>query len=307
MPAPPDASIAALAQRQHGVVTVVQLRALGVDRAAVTYRARAGRLHRLHRGVYAVGHARLSREGQFLAAVLAAGPGAVLSHRSAAALWGLIPHVAGPIDVTVDRGQRARPGILVHASNHLGRERTRHEGVPVTNPGRTLLDLAATRIDDRTLRRAVREALVKRRVDEHGLRTQLERAQGRRGAGRIAAIIELGAVPTRSELEDRTLQALEEHGLPRPLVNAPVRIGSRTFEVDFLFADRRLVIEADGARFHDTPISRRDDAERQAMLEAAGYRLVRVTWNQVTRETAQTIRRVRSAYAAQGAAARNRS
>lgn len=304
MPASPDASIAVLAERQHGAVAVEQLRGIGLAHTDVAYRVQTGRLHRVHRGVYAVGHPRLSREGRFLAAVLAVGPGAVLSHRSAAVLWGLVSDVGGPVDITVSGTQHPRRGILVHRTNGLRRvERTRSAGVPVTSPARTLFDLAATPTDDRTLRRAVREALVQRRVDERGLRAQLEHARGRRGAARIGAIIQLGPVATRSELEDRTLQVLEARGLPRPLVNAPVRIGSRTFEVDFLFEDRRLIIEADGAQFHDTVVSRQDDAARQAVLEAAGYRVVRVTWGQVTRETAQTVRRVRSAYAAQGAAA----
>ena len=287
-------------------MTVDQLRSIGLAHTDIAYRVQTGLLHRVTEACMPSGTRASPARVDFLAAVLAVGPEAVLSHRSAALLWCLLPDVGGPIDVTVSRPQHPRRGILVHTTKGLGVvERTRSNGVPVTSPARTLVDLAATPTSDRILRRAVSEALVRRRVDERALHAQLDRARGRRGTARIAAIIQAGPAPTRSELEDRTLQALEAHGFPRPLVNAPVRIGSRTFEVDFLFDDRRLVIEADGAQFHDTPIARREDADRQAMLEAAGYRVVRVTWGQVTRETSQTIRRLDSAYVAQGAAARD--
>lgn len=291
-----------MAGHQYGVVTVGQLHTHGLDQSAIAHRTRSGRLHPLHRGVYAVGHRHLPREGRFLAAVLAMGPGAQLSHRSAATLWELLAESPGAVDVMVTRKARPRAGIRVHTTGGLRRaERTRRAGIPVTSPERTLLDLAAAKsVSAAALRRAVREAFVRRIVDEGVLRAQLERAGGRRGAARLAEILRPGAIATRSELEDRTLDVLRAHGFPQPAVNATVGIGSRTYEVDFLFVDRRLVVEADGARFHDTPVSRRDDVARQATLEAAGYRVVRVTWDQVTRETAQTVRRLRAAYGAPG-------
>lgn len=294
-----DATIALIAARQHGVITLGQFRGIGLGQTQVAYRLRVGRLHRVHRGVYAVGHPSLSRDGRFLAAILATGSGAVLSHRSAAELWGLVLDADGPVDVTVPGKRRSRPGLRLHDTTRLDRADITHSaGVPVTGPARTLLDLATTPTDDRVLRRAVREALVQRRVDERGLRTQLQQARGNRGAGRLGAILELGMLATRSELEDRVLDLLDAHGFPRPGVNALVHVGSQTFEVDFLFEDQRLIVEADGARFHETFVSRQDDIHRQAILEAADYRVVRVTWNQVTRQTAQTVRRLRSAYAA---------
>ena len=161
-------------------------------------------------------------------------------------------------------------------------DRTREAGIPVTTVPRTLLDLADVVGEDR-LRRAVREAFVRRRVDERRLRAAVERGNGRRGARRLAALLADGPTATRSELEDRFLELLRAHGLPRPV------------EADFLFADARLVVETDGARFHDNRIAREADAMRQAMLEAAGYRVLRVTWRQVTREPQQTARRVRAA------------
>ncbi len=293
-----DLNVAEIAARQHGLATREQLQAAGLGDGAIALRVRNGRLHRVHQGVYAVGHARLTTESRLMAAVLSAGPGAVLSHRAAALLWGLIPQIGAAVDVTAPRKLKSRRGLRFHLTAGLRRDEvTRNAGIPVTGPARTLLDPASTRTDDRVLRRAVREALVQRRVDSEALRAQTDRAFGRRGAARLAAMLATGSHATRSELEDRTLELLTAGGLPAPLVNAPIRVGSHRYEADFLFADRRLVIEADGARFHDTPLARRDDRERQAALEAAGYRVMRVTWEQVTRSTAQTARRLRRAYA----------
>jgi very-short-patch-repair endonuclease len=137
----------------------------------------------------------------------------------------------------------------------------------------------------------VHEAEVQRRVNERQLRTQLDRANGRRGAARLEAIVEKGPAPTRSELEDRVLAIVRSHALPRPQVNA--RIGA--FEVDLAFPDHGLVVEADGERYHGTPTARRRDAARQATLEAAGFRVLRVTWEQVTLDEEQTVRRLRHA------------
>jgi len=255
-----------------------------------------------------VGHGRLSTEARFLAAVLAAGTDAVLSHRSAAALWRLVPDAGPVVDVTVPRKLRGRRGVRMHMSGGLRQaDTTRTAGIRVTSPARTLIDLAATGTDDRTLRRAIREALVQRLVDEQALGRQLNRSGGRRGVVRAAAIVGTGSIATRSELEDRTFELLEAHGFPRPTVNARVAAESRILEVDFLFEDRRLIIEADGARFHDNRLSRQDDADRQATLEAAGFHVVRVTWDQVTREPVNTVQRLRRAFAARPPAAPPRS
>jgi predicted transcriptional regulator of viral defense system len=142
---PPDVALAELAERQSGVVSLAQLRALGLGPRAVQQRASAGRLRRLHRGVYAVGHGVLRREGRRLAAVLACRDGAVLSHRSAAAHWGLLETQAALIDVTAPRGRHGGQGIRLHRSRSLdARDTTKHEGIPITKVPRTLLDLAAT-------------------------------------------------------------------------------------------------------------------------------------------------------------------
>jgi predicted transcriptional regulator of viral defense system len=293
-----DQAVARVAAGQHGVVTLAQLRAAGLADGDIKYRVAGGRLHRVRRGVYAVGHACVSREGGFLAAALSIGEGAVVSHTSAALLWGVLDERPGPTHITVARQVRSRRGIRVHSVRRLPRGDTaKISGVPVTTLPRTLLDLADVAAE-RTLRRAVRQAAVQHQVDECALRDQLQRAQGRHGAPRLGALIADGPAPTRSELEDRTLDLLRVHNFPRPAVNATLAGLARRVEVDFLFAEHGLIVEADGARYHDNRIARQDDTARQAMLEAAGYRVVRVTWAQVTRDTAQTVRRLRRAFGA---------
>lgn len=295
-------TIARLATRQYGVVTSVQLRHAGLRRGAVEYRLRIGRLHRVHWGVYAVGHTRLSHAGRCLAAALSLGPDAVVSHSSAAVLWGLLADRGAPAHVTVARNVHARLGVRVHTVRHLDfDDRTRRARIPVTTVARTLLDLADT-ASEPALRRAVREAHVQRLVDEPTLRVQLQRAHGRRGAPRLDALIQDGPAPTRSELEDRMLALLRSHGFPQPLVNTRLPGFPRRMEPDFLFPDRGLVIEADGERYHDNRLARRDDATKMALLEAAGYRVVRVNWHQLTAETEQTVRRLRRVFAARWAA-----
>lgn len=291
---PPDQALARLAARQHGVVTTRQLREVGLDAGSIAYRRRSGRLHPLHRGVYAVGHPRLSWEGRQLAAALAAGPDAVLSHSSAAALWRLIGRREGPVDVTVPGRLRSREGIRVHTTRDLHpRDRTRNAGIPVTTVARTLRDLAEV-APEKTLRRAVSEAYVQRRVDEDRLRQQCEAAPGHRGAARLRALLGPRLAPTRSELEDRVLRLLLDHGLPRPRVNTVIE----GLEVDFLYARQRLVIEADGRRYHGHRLARRSDAARQATLAVAGYRVLRVGWTEVTRRPGEAADRVREALAA---------
>lgn len=247
------------------MISLVQIRAIGIPADAVDNRVRAGRLHSVHRGVYAVGHAGLTREARFLAAVLAVGEGAVLSHVAAAVLWGLRRpdgDDGGEVDVTVARRVRQRPGIRVHTVRVLAREETtRRTGIPVTTPARTLLDYSDLPLADRALRRYVHEAEVQRLVNDHQLRMQLDRARcGRHGAGRLAAIVDEGPAPTRSELEDRTLELLRCHGLMRPQTNVRVQ-GA---EVDVRFGDLKLIVEVDGAattrpawRARPMPASRR--------------------------------------------------
>jgi very-short-patch-repair endonuclease len=164
---------------------------------------------------------------------------------------------------------------------------TRHKGIPVTTPARTVLDLSATRRSDRAVSRAIHEAEVQCRVNHRQLKEQI--AGGRPGATRLAKLTAAGPAPTRSELEDRMLEFLARHGFPTPVTNT--FIGG--LEVDFFFPHAKLVIETDGKRFHNTDFARRNDAAKQAALEAAGYRVVRITWDQVTTDEERTAMRLR--------------
>jgi len=252
----------------------------------------------VHRGVHAVGHRRLTAEARFVAAVLALGPDAALSHVAAAALWGLRSVPSGLIDVTVPRRVKRRRGLRIHCVRGLPNEDvTNRYGIPVTTPARTLLDLADV-LPHRVLERAVHEAEVQRIVDHHRLSTQIDRAPGRRAATVLATLIEQGQAPTRSALEDRALALFRCHGLPRPRMNHLIE----GIEVDFFFPEAHLIVEVDGARYHDTAFARRNDADKQARLEAAGFRVLRLTWGQIARRPTQTARRLRRALITSGSA-----
>lgn len=267
----PDGRVAEIAEGQHGVVSIEQLRDAGLSDDAVSGRCRAGRLHRVHRGVYAVGHPRLSDGGRWMAAVLACGGGAVLSHRSAAALWGMLAPAAGAtaVDVSVPSqgGRRKRVGIRLHRRASLRpEEMTCRSRIPVTTPARTIADLRRI-VPAAQLRHAIRQAEVL------GLRTGL--------AGR--------AEPTRSELEDLFLGLCRRHRLPRPEVN--VWIGS--MEVDFLWRERRLIVETDGYRYHRGRTAFEEDRERDLRLKAHGYQVLRLSYRQLVDSSARVAESLR--------------
>jgi len=285
-----DGEIAALAARQYGVVTRRQLAALGLSQNAITARATAGRLHRIHRGVYAVGHPVLPRYARWMAAVLAAGPGAALSHASAAALWEIRPSEATRIDVSVPSaaGRAKRPGLRIHRASALHNvETTRHHAIPATTPARTLLDLASS-LPRRALERALDQAEILELFDLRALRNVLDAHRGERGARALAAALEdhhAGTTVTRSALEEAFLALCAAHALERPQTN--VRVCG--LEVDFLFAAQRLVVEADGWQFHRTRAAFERDRERDAILAHAGYRTLRVTHRQLTRRPSEVV------------------
>ena len=231
-----------------------------------------------------------------LAAVKACGPGAVLSHRSAAELWGFLDRADRGIDVTVV-GPRSRelPGIVGHRTSHLEpRDRSRFQGIPVTAPARTVIDVAAV-LTDAELRHAVRRAQGLRRVNTRQLLETIERVGPRRGTGSLRQAIATGPAPTRSALEDVVLDLLLAGGFEHPDVNRPLVIEGRRVIPDFRWSEQRLVLEADGAAWHDNAIARADDVERQALLEASGERVVRVTWHQAVTKSAETVARIRAA------------
>jgi very-short-patch-repair endonuclease/predicted transcriptional regulator of viral defense system len=288
----PDLRVAHLAEEQWGVLSLDELRMCGLTRKEVAGRVVSGRLHSLHRGVYAVGHANIPLEGRFLAAVKACGPTAVLSHFSAAVLYDLFRWDDRYPEVTT-KTDRTHRGIRVHRSSVLEvQDVTRHKGIPTTTPARTLVDLAAT-LDYRPLRRAVRQAHTL--VTTRQLLDTLARLGPRRGVTKLARILAAGPAPTRSELEDAVLDLIRTGGLKHPDVNVPLTIEGRRVIPDFRWPEQRLVIEADGAEWHDNRLAREDDAERQALLEAHGERVLRVTWAQAITRRTETLARLRAA------------
>jgi len=290
----PDARIDEIAARQHGVVTLRQLEAVGLSRYAVAKRTKSGRLHRIHQGVYAVGHRGLSLHGRFMAAVLACGHGAVISHISAAGLWKLLDPIDGPVHVSVPStsGRKRRKGIHLHRCPSLsppqapegpspspsyprqagGRRRrllTIHrDSIPVTTVARTIEDLGATTLAPRLIRRARRQAELK------GYR--LEGIESDR---------------TRSDLEAAFLSLFAHHGLPAPEVN--VTLGRWT--VDFLWREERLVVETDFWTYHRGSVAFEDDHARELDLHAAGYTVRRFTDRQLEEEPERVAAVVRAA------------
>ena len=272
-------------------MTIAQLRACGLDRGGIEHRLATRRLQRLWRGVYAFGHRELRPEGRLIAAVLACGPGAVLSHRSAAADWELLPAAAAPLDVTVatKAGRRRRRGIRIHCVRSLDpQDVTTKDGIPITTPAKTLVDLNAV-VPDRLVERAYEQAQVRRLVPPGAIEDALERSTGRktRALRRLIAIERRITTITRSELEERFLALVRRGGLPEPQVNA--RLAG--YEVDFLWRDQRRVIEVDGFAYHSTREATSRDRRKDDDLEAAGYRVTRFTADQILHDPDDTLAR----------------
>jgi putative AbiEi antitoxin of type IV toxin-antitoxin system/uncharacterized protein DUF559 len=287
-----EAAIAWLAERQHGVVALAQLVAIGLSARGVRDRVATGALHRIHRGVYAVGRPSLTPKGHRMAAVLACGPGAVLSHRSAAALWGLRTSGRARIDITAPgRAGRRLVSIDAHHSATLtSRDITSVNGIPCTTVARTLLDLAEV-VPRRQVEWALNEAEVQQRLDGRALDDVLARSNGRRGARVISSILAepfTGQKLTKRELEERCLALCDRAGIPRPDVNIRVALeDGEAPEVDFLWRRQRLIVETDSWTFHRTRRAFERDRERDQRLMLAGYRVVRLTWRQILDEPAR--------------------
>jgi predicted transcriptional regulator of viral defense system len=276
----PDQRVAEVAGRQWGVVSRAQLRAHGLSDDAVRRRVRAGRLHRLHHGVYAVGHTVLRSEGRRLAAVFACGEGAVLSHRTAAAHWGLLATSAALIDVTIPRVARAGDAtIRLHRSHSLiACDTDTHQGIPITSVARTLLDLAATVRPDR-LERALAQAEHLELYDHRAITELLARANGHRGQKALTEATALEPKLTRSGWEIRLLKLVRTAALPEPLVNERLDAPDHgECKPDFHWPAHNLIVETDGWRTHRTRAAFESDRAKDAALTAAGYRVVRFTW-----------------------------
>lgn len=290
--------VAALAGRQHGVITRDQLRELGLRERAIDERIGSGYLQPLFPGTFAVGHRAISRKAQMLGAVLACGEGTVLSHGSAAELLGLwekrlpVTHVIPP-----DWSGRKIEGIRWHRVRlPLGDEFEVRNGIRCTNVSRTIIDMAG-RSGWGQLRRLVEQAAIMRQLDVEQIDLFLSRGR-RRGAPRLRAIVAPWRETTeprprlRSRLEARLLPCLIEEGLPAPRTNVELLIDGRRLEVDLLWEKQRLAIETDGEETHGTSAAFQRDRWRDQLLVAAGYRTARVTWAQVRDEPTAVVNRI---------------
>jgi very-short-patch-repair endonuclease len=273
--------LAGLAGRQEGMVSHAQLLAGGLGRGAIELRLRNGRLHPYHRGVYSVGHTRLTPRARLWAAVLACGgPGAsLLGFRGAAAPWDLMPMPSLAIDVFTLRRSCSRPGIRVHRTTSLDPDDiTDIDGLPLTTPTRTLIDLA-DQLTPHRLERVLHRAEHLRLLDVNAIHARLTALPGRRSRTLLKALatLERGPDVTRSELEQRFLALVTRYNLPRPQVNATVA----GHEVDFYWPTHRLIVETDGAATHLTLTAFEHDRARDARLTALGHRVIRITWRQM--------------------------
>ena len=304
--------IGRLASRQHGVVSLEQLLATGVTERTVSHWVLAGRVWRIFRGVYALGSSP-SERGRMLAAVLACGTAsqhvrpaverdALVSHRSAGHLLGLLESAPRVVDLICSgQGGRQIDGIRAHlvAFPDLS-ERGTVDGIPCTSPARTLVDLAGV-LGDNSLRGAFERAATKRQLDLAAIEAVLGRGR-RRGAKRLRAILEewrpaaelTRQSSLRSPFEARLLPLIAAQEVPLPEVNAPVRVATRTLEVDLLWRTERLVVEADSRRHHGIEVAFERDRKRDRELLDAGYTVIRVTWRQAEREAPEIAASIRA-------------
>jgi hypothetical protein len=283
-------AVSELAGTQWGVVSVAQLRALGVGRSSITRRVQAGQLHRVHQGVYAVGHTALRAEGHRLAAVLACGPDAVLSHRTAAAHWGLLRTDQTRIDVTAPRGRHGAPGIRLHRSRCLDAlDTTTHQGIPTTTVHRTLLDVAALARDGE-LERALAQAERLQLYDHRAVHATLARNDGHRGTGVLAQATTRTPKWTRNEWEAEFLALIRAAGLPEPHTNEAFHVPDHgPCQPDYHWPEHRVIVELDGFETHGTRAAFRADRAKDAALTAHGHRVLRFTRDD---EPALAIKRV---------------
>jgi predicted transcriptional regulator of viral defense system len=290
--------LADVAARQHGVVTAVQLDRLGLNGSATSKRVRAGSLHRIHRGVYALGHRRLSQEGLWIAAVLAAGDGAALAGLSAAALWQIWRRRTHAIEVLAPGNRRPQAGFRLHTCRRLDpRDVTTHSGIPVTTVARTLVDLSDA-LGAHQLANVIHEAAFRKRFDAATTRQAMARANGRHGLAEVDAALkahEDGSAGTRSDLEDRFLALVHAAGLPPPLTNVALDVDGRQIEVDFRWSSLCVEIDGDG---HARPRTRREDNARDAALRAGGYTVLRFSREDIETRAATILAALQVSHAA---------
>jgi very-short-patch-repair endonuclease len=278
-----------LAARQYGYITRAQLQDLGVAPGAIEHRRGTGRLVRVHYTVYSLGTPRREPIARAAAAVLAGGPGAVLSHESAAALWGLRKRWPDPPEITVATDRR-RADIRVHTTTTLSKRDTRtHLGIRTTSAARALLDIAP-RLPEEQLGRAFNDGRLDRRLYRAELEELLTRLPSHPGTKRLRGLVSTAtAAPTRSDWERDFPAFARDHGLPEPQLNAHVA----GYEVDALFAEQRVIVELDSWEFHQDRRAFERDRRRDAVTLAAGYVTVRITWERLTNDPEGEARRLR--------------
>jgi very-short-patch-repair endonuclease len=279
-----------LARRQHGVIGTRQLQRLGLSPQAIGHRAARGRLHRVERGVYALGRPELTQRGRWMAAVLGGGAGAVLSHGSAAALWG-IAETAGPPEITVPVSNgRKRDGVVVHRRPGLrGEAAVERHRIPVTSLVRTMIDIARF-LDRPRMERAIGEADRLNLIDPEALLSALNGYPGQRGVGSLRDILGSWFFRlTDSELERRFLRLVQRARLKPPLTRQRVN----GFRVDFYWPDLGLVVETDGLRYHRTPLQQTRDRRRDQAHTAAGLIQLRFSHTQVCSEPDEVVKVLR--------------
>ncbi|UJA20544.1 type IV toxin-antitoxin system AbiEi family antitoxin domain-containing protein [Thermoleophilia bacterium SCSIO 60948] len=286
-----DPRITRIVERQYGVIARRQLVRQGMSHAAISRRLASARFIPVHPGVYAVGHASLSRRGRELAAVLSVGESALLSHRAAAALWGLIDAVEVIEVLAPTRRAPRRRGVRVRrtAGKISKHDRRLRNHIPVTSPLRTLLDLAAIS-GFADLELAVARGLQRGLVTDSELRDRVAAEHGRPGNPRLRTLLDGGDGPrlTRSELEQRFLARVREAGLPTP--ETEVRL--HPYVLDFLWREERVVVETDGFETHGTRAAFDADRARDADLKSRGLEVVRFTWRQIDHESTRVVARV---------------
>lgn len=284
--APVDITVAALAEKQFGVVARKQLLALGVSTGWIERRLARGYLLRLHRGVYAVGHKRLDRRGRLLAAVFACGSRAVLSHRSAGEVLGFLSSSTATPEVTRPTAWRCRTGIVVHRAPVPEDEFQVVEGIPVTGLSRTVFDLASSSSRSQ-VEQMLNEAEIRGLTDRVSIPMLLERYPRRAGGVLLRRILadrtNTGGI-TRKELERRFKKIIGASDLPRPQHNAHVAVNGHFFEVDCLWSRQRLIVELDGRAVHGTGLAFERDRRRDRLLMVDGWQVTRVTWLQLRDE-----------------------
>lgn len=277
-----------LARNQHGVVSSDQLREIGYTRQAIHHRIRTGRLHPLHRGVYAVGRAYTTDHGRWMAAILACGADAVISHSSAAALWRMGHEESGLVELSLPSlSRRCRPGLQIHQRPSLHSRGLTHEyGIPCTTPIQTLIDMSL-RLDRPEVERMINEADKYNLTNPPQLRRALDARAGEPGVAKLRQILDRRTFRlTKEELERRFLPLAREVGLPVPLTGQILN----GFEVDFYWPDLGLVVETDGLRYHRTPAEQARDRLRDQAHTAAGLTQLRFTHEQVRYEPEHVVR-----------------